>query len=44
VFMALNVEQGLAVLNQLKVGKKPTKWYPRVWNETYQKLNGKRLG
>jgi hypothetical protein len=44
VFMALNVEQGLAVLNQLKVGKKPTKWYPRCWNETYQKLNGKRLG
>ena len=44
VFMALNVQQGLAVLNQLKVGKKPTKWYPRCWQETYQKLNGKRLG
>lgn len=44
VFMALNVEQGLAVLNQLKIGKKPTKWYPKCWQETYQKLNGKRLG
>lgn len=44
VFMALNVEQGLAVLKQLSVGKKPIKWYPRCWQETYSKLNGKRLG
>ena len=44
VFMAHNVEQGLAVLKQLSVGKKPTRWYPRCWQETYQKLNGKRLG
>lgn len=44
VFMAHDVKQGLAVLNQLKVGKKPTRWYPRCWQETYQKLNGRRLG
>lgn len=44
VFMANDVKQGVALLNQLKVGKKPTRWYPRCWQETYQKLNGKRLG
>ena len=44
VFMAHNVTDGLAVLKQLSVGKKPKRWYPRCWTETYQKLNGKRLG
>jgi len=44
VFMAHDVKQGLAVLKQLSVGKKPTRWYPRCWQETYLKLNGKRLG
>jgi hypothetical protein len=44
VFMAHNVTDGLAVLKQLSVGKKPNRWYPRCWQETYLKLNGKRLG
>ena len=44
VFMAHDVKQGLAVLKQLSVGKKPTRWYPSCWQQTYQKLNGKRLG
>jgi hypothetical protein len=44
VFMAHNVKDGLALLKQLSVGKKPQRWYPRMWQQTYQQLNGKRLG
>lgn len=44
VFMAHNVKDGLALLKQLSVGKKPNRWYPRCWQETYLRLNGKRLG
>jgi hypothetical protein len=44
VFMAHNVTDGLALLKQLSVGKKPQRWYPRRWQQTYQQLNGKRLG
>ena len=44
VFMALNVGDGVKLLKQLSIGKKPTKWYPRCWQNTYLKLNGKRLG
>lgn len=44
VFMAHNVKDGLALLKQLSLGKKPQRWYPRMWQQTYQQLNGKRLG
>jgi len=44
VFMAHNVGDGVKLLKQLSIGKKPTKWYPRCWQNTYLKLNGKRLG
>jgi hypothetical protein len=44
VFMAHNVKDGLALLKQLSLGKKPQRWYPRCWQDTYQQLNGKRLG
>ena len=44
VFMAHNVKDGLTLLKQLSVGKKPQRWYPRMWQQTYQQLNGKRLG
>ena len=44
VFMANNVGDGLALLKQLSLGKKPNRWYPRCWQDTYKQLNGKRLG
>jgi hypothetical protein len=44
VFMANNVQDGLALLKQLSLGKKPNRWYPRCWQDTYKQLNGKRLG
>ena len=44
VFMAHNGGECLTVLKQLSVGKKPQRKYPRCWQETYTKLNGKRLG
>jgi len=44
VHMALNVESGVKLLNQLNQKKRPKKWFPRCWNETNIKLNGRQLG
>lgn len=44
VFMARNIESGIEVLKQLKLGKTPKRWYPQQWKETYLKAMGKRLG
>lgn len=44
VFLAPTVDAGIEVLKQLKLGKTPKRWYPRPWQDTYARLNGKRLG
>ena len=44
VFLAPNVDKGIEVLKQLKLGKTPKRWYPVAWQHTYERLNGKRLG
>lgn len=44
VFLAPTVDKGIELLKELKLGKTPKRWYPSVWQETYSRLNGKRLG
>jgi hypothetical protein len=43
VLMARNVGDGIELLKQLKNKKTPTRWFPRCWQETYTRLNGKQL-
>ena len=43
VFLAPTVDKGIDVLKQLKLGKTPKRWFPAMWQDTYQRLNGKRL-
>jgi len=44
VFLAPTVDKGIEVLKELKLGKTPKRWYPTPWKQTYENLNGKRLG
>jgi hypothetical protein len=44
VFVAPDVARGVEVLKDLKNGRKPRKWYPSCWQQTYERLNGRRLG
>lgn len=44
VLLAPNVREGIEVLKALKASKKPKRWFPHVWAETYERLQGRRLG
>lgn len=43
VFMAHDVKEGTALLRALRLGQRPTRWYPRRWKVTYQNVNGRPL-
>jgi hypothetical protein len=43
VTVANDVNHGVKVLEEIKAGRKPTKWYPRVWRNTYKELTGTEL-
>lgn len=44
VFLAPTVDKGIEILKELRLGKTPKRWFPSVWQQTYTRLNGKRLG
>ena len=43
VTVANDVNHGVKVLEEIKAGRKPTKWYPRMWRNTYKELTGTEL-
>ena len=43
VYMAKDVKQATEVLGSLSAGRKPKRWYPNAWKETFRKLEGRAL-
>lgn len=38
-----NVQQAVKALEELKIGRKPVKWFPSCWQGTWQRTTGKKL-
>ena len=43
VHMAHDVADGTALLRKLRLGQRPNRWFPRRWQATYQRVNGRPL-
>lgn len=43
VLVRENVNDAVEILKQIRIGRRPKKVYPEVWQRTWQKLQGKRL-
>lgn len=44
VIVSRNVRDGVDVLKALRANKKPKRWFPSEWKQTYERLQGRRLG
>lgn len=44
VIISRDVGDGVEVLKSLRSGKKPKRWFPPQWIDTYKRLQGRRLG
>jgi len=43
VIVRRNVDDAVKALEEIKSGRKPSKWFPRIWDNTYRNLTGKPL-
>lgn len=43
VLVRSNVDSAVKALEEIKVGRKPSRWFPRVWSNTYRELTGNTL-
>lgn len=43
VIVRPNVADGVKALEEIKVGRKPARWFPRAWQRTWETTNGTRL-
>jgi hypothetical protein len=43
VIVRRNVGEAIKALNEIKAGRKPARWFPSCWKQTWRTLNGKEL-
>lgn len=43
VIVRPNVKEAVKVLEEIKAGNRPARWFPPAWRQTWRRLNGKEL-